>query len=76
MSEQHATVTTVRMFPDTVEDVEDLKNSMKSPSFSETIRRTIGISKLLINEISKGSRVIIEDKAGRQQEIFIIGVNR
>lgn len=71
-----STITTVRMWPETILSVEQLKETMKAPSFSETLRRTIGISELLVNSIKKGGKIIIEDKKGKQKEIFIVGVNK
>lgn len=77
MSEEStiATVTTVRMKPYTIAQVEKLRETVKAASFSDMIRRSVDISDMIIDAISSGKKVIIEDKKGKQQQILVSGLN-
>ncbi|MBY0544134.1 MAG: hypothetical protein K2Q14_01125 [Gammaproteobacteria bacterium] len=65
----------VRMKEQTREQVLRLQAKVHAPSFSDTIRRAIEISVLLINAVERGERIIIKSKDGRQREILISGLS-
>jgi hypothetical protein len=70
-----AEVIPVRMYPSTVEQVENFQKIVHAPSRSDAIRRAIEISNVLVNAIEHGDKVIIEGKNGKQRQILITGLN-
>ena len=74
MSEE-STITTVRMKPHTIHQVEKLMDIVRAASFSDMIRRSVDISDIIVEAVSKGHKVIIEDKRGKQKQVLISGLN-
>ncbi len=73
--QEESTVTTVRMKPHTIEQVEKLRKIVKAASFSDMIRRSVDISDMIVDAINSGHSVLIEDKKGKQKQILISGLN-
>lgn len=70
-----STVTTVRMKPYTIKQIEKLKEEIRAHSFSDMVRRSVDISALIVEAIKNGNKVIIEDKKGKQKQILVSGLN-
>lgn len=66
----------VRMYEDTIKQVDNLQKTVKAPSRSDAIRRAIEITTVFINAIEHGDKVIIENKKGKQRQILITGINK
>jgi hypothetical protein len=74
MSEARTEVVQVRMREDTLDQLDDIKNKVNAASRSDAVRRAVGLTDILISEIYKGKRILLEDKKGRQTQIFITGL--
>lgn len=66
----------VRMFEDTLRQVDSLQARVHAPSRSDTIRRAVEISDLLVKAVEHGDTIIIKSKNGRQREILIAGLEK
>lgn len=76
MNENKTELLQIRVKEHTLEQIDKLKDTVKAPSRSDAVRRSLDLSEKLINEILKGGRIIIEDKKGKQKEIVITGINQ
>ena len=74
MSEENV-ITTIRMKPQTAQQLERMKVLVNAPSASDMIRRSIDFSDMLFDVVLKGGSIIVQDKKGKQKEIMILGVN-
>ncbi len=66
----------IRMLPKTIESVERLRDSMQAASFSDAVKGSIDICDLLVNAAQEGSKILIEDKKGKQTRVLIRGLGR
>ncbi len=71
-----AVIKSIRMLPNTLTDIEELKDKMSALSFSDTVKKAIDIACLLVKSVEKGDRLLIEDKRGKQTQIILHGVCR
>ncbi len=76
MSEKEVEVVQVRMRDETLGQLDRFMTIVKSPSRSDAVRRSLGITDLISSEVIKGSRLILEKKNGKQTQILITGLNR
>ncbi len=65
----------VRMKPHTIDQLDRIKTLTNSPSRSDTVRRAMDLSEMLVNTVIKGGNIIIETSNGKQQRILITGLN-
>lgn len=70
------TVVPVRMKENTIEQIDKIQKKVHAPSRSDAVRRAIEISQVLVNAVSHGEKVIIENKDGKQRQIWIQGLNK
>lgn len=73
---EEAVVKSIRVLPNTLTDIENLKDKMCALSFSDTVKKAIDIACLLVRSVEKGDRLLIEDKKGKQTQIILHGVCR
>lgn len=76
MTEKAIEVVQVRMMSDTLAQLDDIASKVHAASRSDAVRRAVGLTDILVNEVYKGKRILLEDKKGRQTQIFITGVPR
>lgn len=65
----------VRMTEQTIQQVDNLQSKVHAPSRSDAVRRAIDISNIIVNAIERGSKIIIENKNGRKQQMFVTGLD-
>jgi hypothetical protein len=64
----------LRMYPKTVQSVDRLKEAIRSPSFSDTVKSSIEVFDMIIGSVEEGGKVLIEDKNGKQKQLIFRGV--
>lgn len=65
----------IRMREHTIHQMDKMKEMVKCPGRSETVRRAMDIADMVITSLMKGDRVIIESGNGKQKQIIVSGVN-
>lgn len=66
----------VKMKEGTLQQVDRLQTRVHAPSRSDTIRRAVEISDLLVEAVEHGDKIIIQSKNGKQTEVLITGLNQ
>lgn len=64
----------VKMSEDTLSKIENVQNRIHSETKTGAIRSSIAIANMVIDAISNGGNVIIEEKNGKKFRITIPGI--
>lgn len=75
MSENKTELLQVRVNEEMIAQIDRLQAMTKASSRSDAVRRSLGLTEAMINEILKGGKVIFEDKKGKQRNILVTGIN-
>lgn len=57
----------------TLDQIDNLKNRLKCPSYSEVVRRSIGLNSFIVDSLTDGFKLYIENE-NEKIEIIIPGV--
>ncbi len=60
--------------PRTLDKLEQLKERLHADNRTETVKRALEITDMVIETISKGGRVILEEKDGKQYKLVLPGI--